>query len=428
MSKMIEVRVPDIGGFNEVPVIEISVCVGDVVAIDDTLLMLESDKATLDVPSEVAGRVAELMVAEGDKVSEGSILMVIEALDQADAAPETPSVPAPNTPAVQASPASAPSPNAVAAPAVAHAPAAVVRDRALPHASPSVRKFARELGVDVSRIAGTGPKGRITKEDVQEFVKQAITAQATSVGTGIGLDLLPWPKVDYAKFGEIERQPLSRIVKISGPSLARNATIIPHVTNFDAADVTDLEAFRKQINTESKDGAKLSILPFVVKAAVSALRAFPTVNSSLDGDHIVLKKYYNIGVAADTPEGLVVPVVKDAEHKSITDIAEEMGALAAAARAGKLKASDMQGATFTISSLGGVGGTNFTPIINAPEVAILGMTRSSIQPVWDGQAFQPRLVQPFSLSWDHRVIDGVLAAKFLVHLKNILSDYRRISL
>ena len=428
MSKMIEVRVPDIGGFNEVPVIEISVCVGDVVAIDDTLLMLESDKATLDVPSEVAGRVAELMVAEGDKVSEGSILMVIEALDQADAAPETPSVPAPNMPAVQASPASEPSPNAVAAPAVAHAPAAVVRDRALPHASPSVRKFARELGVDVSRIAGTGPKGRITKEDVQEFVKQAITAQATSVGTGIGLDLLPWPKVDYAKFGEIVRQPLSRIVKISGPSLARNATIIPHVTNFDAADVTDLEAFRKQINTESKDGAKLSILPFVVKAAVSALRAFPTVNSSLDGDHIVLKKYYNIGVAADTPEGLVVPVVKDAEHKSITDIAEEMGALAAAARAGKLKASDMQGATFTISSLGGVGGTNFTPIINAPEVAILGMTRSSIQPVWDGQAFQPRLVQPFSLSWDHRVIDGVLAAKFLVHLKNILSDYRRISL
>lgn len=432
MSQTIELRVPDIGDFKNVPVVELSVQVGDVVAADQTVVMIESDKATLDIPAPTAGRVIALKVAEGDRVSTGSVLMLLEAVASAEqkAAPGLPPVPPADAPA--SAPAVAPAPTAAPATAAAVGmPGGRASEGLPPHASPAVRKFARELGVDLAAVAGTGPRGRITREDIQSVVKAALRAPApmsAAAGTGIGIDLLPWPKVDYAKFGPITREPLSRIKKISGPNLARNATIIPHVTNFEDADITDLEAFRKTVNAELKDGVKLSILPFVVKACVAALKAYPAFNSSLDGDALVLKQYYNIGVAADTPEGLVVPVVKAADSKGIQEIAAEMADLAADARAGRLKAADIQGATFTISSLGGIGGTNFTPIINAPEVAILGMVRAAVKPVWDGTAFQPRLIQPMSLSWDHRVVDGVAAAKFLVFVKTILADFRRISL
>ncbi|RMC30009.1 2-oxo acid dehydrogenase subunit E2 [Paracoccus siganidrum] len=424
MSNIVKITVPDLGDFRDVPIVEMPVSVGDVIAAGDTIVVVESDKATLDVPAEIAGRIAALHVGMGDKVSEGSLLAEIEAEDaQDDPAPAAPAAaPAAPAPAEPAPPAAAPP-----APASPPPAAAARTDGLPPHASPSIRKFARELGVDLARITGTGPKGRITREDVQGFVKAALQAPAAASGPSLGLGLPDWPRVDFAKFGEIERKPLSRIVRISGPALARNAIVIPHVTNFDEADVTELEAFRKQAN-EDRDAPKLSILPFVVKAAVAALKAYPAFNSSLDGDEMVLKKYWNIGVAADTPEGLVVPVVKNADRKGLREIAAEMADLAADARAGRLKATDMQGATFTISSLGGVGGTNFTPIINAPEVAILGMTRSAIKPVWDGQGFQPRLIQPLSLSWDHRAVDGVAAARFLGFLKDVLGDFRRISL
>lgn len=422
MSNLVKIAVPDLGDFRDVPIIEMPVAVGDIIAAGDTLVVVESDKATLDVPVEIGGRITALHVGMGDKVSEGTLLAEIEAEQGTQAAP---AAPAPG-PAPAAAPAPEAVPQVAATPSpAAPAPAPSAQDGSPPHASPSIRKLARELGVDLARIAGTGPKGRITREDVQGFVKAAL--QAPSAAGGIGLGLPDWPRVDFAKFGEIERKPLSRIVRISGPALTRNAIMIPHVTNFDEADVTDLEAFRREINTQ--DGApKLSILPFVVKAAVAALKTYPAFNSSLDGDDMVLKKYWNIGVAADTPEGLVVPVVRDADRKGLHEIAAEMADLAADARAGRLKPSDMQGATFTISSLGGIGGTNFTPIINAPEVAILGMTRSAIKPVWDGAAFQPRLIQPLSLSWDHRAVDGVAAARFLGFVKDILSDFRRISL
>lgn len=422
MSNLVKIAVPDLGDFRDVPVVELPVAVGDTIAAGDTLVVVESDKATLDVPAEIGGRITALHVGMGDKVSEGTLLAEIEAVQGTQ--------PAPAAPAPGPAPAAAPAPEtapqvAAVPPPPAPAPASSAPDGLPPHASPSIRKLARELGVDLARIAGTGPKGRITREDVQGFVKAAL--QAPPAGGGIGLGLPDWPRVDFARFGEIERKPLSRIVRISGPALARNAIMIPHVTNFDEADVTDLEAFRKQANTQ--DGApKLSILPFVVKAAVAALKAYPAFNSSLDGDDMVLKKYWNIGVAADTPDGLVVPVVKNADRKGLREIAAEMADLAADARAGRLKPSDMQGATFTISSLGGIGGTNFTPIINAPEVAILGMTRSAIKPVWDGESFQPRLIQPLSLSWDHRAVDGVAAARFLGFVKDVLSDFRRISL
>lgn len=422
MSNLVKIAVPDLGDFRDVPVVELPVAVGDTIAAGDTLVVVESDKATLDVPAEIGGRITALHVGMGDKVSEGTLLAEIEAVQGTQ--------PAPAAPAPGPAPAAAPAPEtapqvAAVPPPPAPAPASSAPDGLPPHASPSIRKLARELGVDLARIAGTGPKGRITREDVQGFVKAAL--QAPPAGGGIGPGLPDWPRVDFARFGEIERKPLSRIVRISGPALARNAIMIPHVTNFDEADVTDLEAFRKQANTQ--DGApKLSILPFVVKAAVAALKAYPAFNSSLDGDDMVLKKYWNIGVAADTPDGLVVPVVKNADRKGLREIAAEMADLAADARAGRLKPSDMQGATFTISSLGGIGGTNFTPIINAPEVAILGMTRSAIKPVWDGESFQPRLIQPLSLSWDHRAVDGVAAARFLGFVKDVLSDFRRISL
>ncbi|MET3793820.1 2-oxo acid dehydrogenase subunit E2 [Aquamicrobium terrae] len=427
MSNLVKIAVPDLGDFRNVPVVELPVAVGDTIAAGDTLVVVESDKATLDVPAEIGGRITALHVGMGDKVSEGTLLAEIEAGQGSEAAS---AAPAPEPAPAAAPPAEAvPQAAAAPAPAAAASPAPSAQDGLPPHASPSIRKFARELGVDLAGIHGTGPKGRITREDVQGFVKAALQAPAANGATdgGIGLGLPDWPRVDFAKFGEIERKPLSRIVRISGPALARNAIMIPHVTNFDEADVTDLETFRKEANAQ--DGApKLSILPFVVKAAVAALKAYPAFNSSLDGDDMVLKKYWNIGIAADTPEGLVVPVVKDADRKGLREIAAEMADLAADARAGRLKPSDMQGATFTISSLGGIGGTNFTPIINAPEVAILGMTRSATKPVWDGEAFQPRLIQPLSLSWDHRAVDGVAAARFLGFVKDILSDFRRISL
>lgn len=447
MTSTIEMTVPDIGDFGAVPVIEIPVSVGDTIALDDTVIILESDKATLEVPAEAAGRIAEILVAVGDSVSKGTPILRLET----GSASATPPVTGENAPlsrtgtegsppraaesgSAETSPRSLPSDPAPSATTIAEAdmPEQPVTHA---HASPSVRREARQLGVDIARVTGTGRKGRITREDLFAFVKAAMTtgyASGSGSGSGIGaptlLDGLPtWPKVDYEKFGEVERMDLSRITRISGPALARNAVVIPHVTNFDEADVTDLEAFRKAVNADGGE-TRLSLLPFVVKAAAATLKAMPKFNASLDGSQLVLKKYVNIGVAADTPEGLVVPVVKAADAKSVTQIAAEMAALAADAREGRLKPEAMQGASFTISSLGGIGGTNFTPIINAPEVAILGMTRAAIKPCWDGTAFQPRLVQPLSLSWDHRAVDGVAAARFLVHLKTLLSDFRRISL
>ncbi|HWL57527.1 MAG TPA: 2-oxo acid dehydrogenase subunit E2 [Paracoccus sp. (in: a-proteobacteria)] len=414
-----ELRVPDIGDFKDVPVVEIPVKPGDLIAEGDTVLVLESDKATLDVPADRGGRVVALALKMADRVAKGTLVLTLEA--EAEAAPPPP--PAATAGPVPVAPEAA-APVAPSAPAEPlEQPSGIAAD--LPHASPSVRRMARALGVDLARVTGTGPKGRITSDDVNGFVRAALAAPAAAPA-GEGLGLLPWPKVDYAAFGPVERQLLTRIARISGPSLQRNAVLIPHVTNFDEADITDLEAFRKAANAEG--GAKLSILPFAVKAAVAALKRFPAFNASLDGDALVLKRYYNIGVAADTPDGLVVPVVRAADQKSLREIAAEMADLAADARAGRLKAPDMQGATFTISSLGGIGGINFTPIINAPEVAIMGMVRAQTRPLWDGAAFQPRLVQPLSLSWDHRVVDGVAAAKFLLAVKEILGDFRRISL
>jgi len=427
MVTLIELHVPDIGDFRDVPVIEIPVQPGDTIVAGDTVLVLESDKATLDVPAETGGRIAGLKVALGDTVSQGSLIAVIEA----EAAVATPETPAPS-PAPTLAPASQP---AVVAPAPAPAPAPTPAPAAEPaadrpaHASPSIRKLARELGVPIGEVAGTGPHGRITRDDLMRHVKRRLTeTPAPQGGVAPGGDLPPWPVVDYAKFGPVERVALSRIRRISGPSLARNAMMIPHVTNFDEADITETEAFRKAANAEAPEAARMTLLAFAVKACVSALKRYPAFNASLDGPELVLKHYYHIGVAADTPDGLVVPVLRDADRKSLREIAAEMADLAAQARAGRLPPQAMQGATFTISSLGGIGGTNFTPIINAPEVAILGMTRAAIQPKWDGAAFQPRLIQPLSLSWDHRVVDGVAAARFLLHLREILSDFRRISL
>lgn len=430
MSNIETILIPDIGDFKDVPVIDVLVKPGDVVAADDTVLVLESDKATLDVPSPAAGTVREVMVRIGDKVSRGSAFLVMEASPGTVA--QTPSAPAPAAANPETSPpASPPAPVAASAPAAAIANIAAPpceSDGALPHASPSIRRFARELGVDLAQVKGTGPKGRISREDVQEWVKARLAGAAPTAAQGSGLGLLPWPQVDFAKFGPVERTPLSKIRRISGANLQRNAVLIPQVTNFDEADITELEAFRQLLNKESKDGTKLTLLPFVIKAAVAALKAYPSFNSSLDGDDLIVKRYHHIGFAADTPEGLVVPVIKDADQKGLAEIAAEAVRLAADARQGKLKLGDMQGATFTISSLGGIGGTNFTPIINAPEVAILGMTRSATKPVWDGTSFQPRLVQPVSLSWDHRVVDGVAAARFLVKLCQVLGDFRRIAL
>ncbi len=436
----IEIKVPDIGDFKEVEVIELLVKPGDTVKAEQSLITVESDKASMEIPSSAAGVVKELKIKIGDKVAEGSVILLLEASDAAATTSAAPApAPAPAAAAPAPAPVAAPAPAAMpaavaAAPAPAPAPAAAaaVANGAKSHASPSVRKFARELGVDLTRVSGTGPKGRILLEDVQGFVKGvmsgAAAAPTAAAGGGAALGLLPWPSLDFSKFGETTLEPLSRIKKISGPNLHRNWVMIPHVTQFEDADITDLEAFRKSANDSlAKSGVKLTMLAFVIKASVSALKKFPAFNSSLDanGENLILKHYYNIGFAADTPNGLVVPVIKGADKKSLSEIAKEMGELSAQARDGKLKPADMQGATFTISSLGGIGGTSFTPIVNAPEVAILGLSKSEIKPVWDGKAFVPRLILPLSLSYDHRVIDGAMGARFAVYLADVLADMRK---
>jgi len=436
----IEVKVPDIGDFKDIPVIEVFVKPGDAVKAEDSLVTLESDKATMDVPSPAAGVVKELKLKLGDKVSEGTLILTLDAVATADAKTAAPApapaasapTPPPAASAAPATPAAAPA----AAPSPASSPAAPVDDEAFKgaHASPSVRKFARELGVDLAKVTGTGPNARIQQEDVQNFIKQVMSgAAAGAPGGGISgggqLNLLPWPSVDFTKFGAIEPKPLSRIKKISGANLARNWVMIPHVTQFDEADITDLEAFRVQLNKENeKAGIKVTMLAFMIKASVAALRKFPDFNASLDGENLVLKKYFHIGFAADTPNGLVVPVIKNADQKGVLQIAKEMGELSAKAREGKLGPADMQGGCFSISSLGGIGGTAFTPIINAPEVAILGVSKSAMKPTWNGKDFVPRLIVPLSLSYDHRVIDGASAARFAAYLAGLLADMRRVVL
>ncbi|ART51896.1 dihydrolipoyllysine-residue acetyltransferase [Acidovorax carolinensis] len=434
----VEVRVPNIGDFKDVAVIEVLVKPGDTIALDQSLFTVESDKASMEIPSPAAGVLKELKVKIGDTVNIGDLVAVLESTAAAAA------------PAPAAATAAAPAPAPVVAAAAAAAPVAAVTSVAvpahqpgtpsagLPHASPSVRKFARELGVPIDEVKGTGPKGRITQDDVAAFTKQvmagavqtkaqAAKAPAAPGGSGVGLDLLPWPKVDFTKFGPVERKDLSRIKKISGANLHRNWVVIPHVTNHDDADITDLEAFRVQFNKENeKSGVKVTMLAFMIKAAVAALKKFPEFNSSLDGDQLVLKNYFHIGFAADTPNGLVVPVIRDADQKGIVQISQEMGDLAKKARDGKLGPADMTGGCFSISSLGGIGGRYFTPIINAPEVAIMGVCKSSIEPKWDGKQFAPRLMLPLSLSWDHRVIDGASAARFNVYFASLLADFRRI--
>ncbi|MEN9472614.1 MAG: Dihydrolipoyllysine-residue acetyltransferase component of pyruvate dehydrogenase complex [Pseudomonadota bacterium] len=441
---LIEVRVPDIGDFSDVAVIELLVKAGDTIAVDQSLMTVESDKASMEIPSSHAGVVQELKIKLGDRVSEGSVVLMLEAVGAVPAAP----APAVETPKPAPAPA-APAPSAAPAPAVPALPASPTNPNPakLPHASPSVRKFARELGVPLTEVKGTGHKGRITQEDVQNFTKavmagtaqtQAIAAvtaaaKASAGNDGAGLGLIPWPKVDFAKFGAIERKELGRIQKISGANLLRNAVMIPAVTSHDDADITELEAFRLLLNKENeKSGTKVTMLAFLIKACVSALKKFPQFNSSLDGDALVLKQYYHIGFAADTPNGLMVPVLKDADKKGVLQISQEMNELAKKARDGKLSPAEMSGASFTISSLGGIGGRYFTPIINAPEVAILGVCKSQIEPVWmdgkNGKEFTPRLMLPLSLTWDHRVIDGAAAARFNVYLAQILGDFRRVLL
>jgi pyruvate dehydrogenase E2 component (dihydrolipoamide acetyltransferase) len=485
---VIDIAVPDIGDFSEVEVIEVLVAPGDHIGAEQSLITVESDKASMEIPSPAAGRLKELKVKVGDKVTKGSVIGTLE-VDEAPAEPAAPAgaAPAPAGPtatAPQAEAAAAPSaaPAAPAAPAAARAadagssavaatrretagpvgsaadelevmqPAAAeapsaarahpvpadMRDGTVgmkPHASPSVRLFARELGVDLSRVKGTGPKGRITADDVRAFVKGVIAQAGDAAGMpaagGAGLGLIAWPKVDFAKYGEIEVKPLSRIKKIAGANLHRNWVMIPHVTNHEDADITELEAFRQTLNAENaKRGVKLTMLAFLVKACIAALKKHPEFNTSLEGESLVYKRYYHIGFAADTPNGLMVPVIKDADKKGLFDIAAEMAELAGKARDGKLGPAEMQGGTFSISSLGGIGGTYFTPIINAPEVAILGVCRSAKRPVWNDAkgSFEPRLILPLSLSWDHRVIDGAAAARFNTYLAQLLGDFRRVIL
>jgi pyruvate dehydrogenase E2 component (dihydrolipoamide acetyltransferase) len=444
-SAPVHVFVPDIGDFKDVTVIEVMVKVGDAVKIEQSLITVESDKASMEIPSSAAGVVKELKVKLGDKVNIGDLLAILEGTASAAAL----SISAPAAIAAQNTPVAQVNQAFVAAPSVAtevlgapaHQPGA--NTLGLPHASPSVRKFARELGVPLAEVKGSGLKGRITDTDIQSFTRSvmsgavqtlAISAQqaakpVAAANDGAGLGLIPWPKVDFAKFGPVERKELSRIKKISGANLLRNAILIPAVTNHDDCDITDLEAFRVSTNKENeKSGIKVTMLAFLIKACVAALKKFPEFNSSLDGDALVYKHYWHIGFAADTPNGLMVPVIKDADKKGVMQISQEMSELAKKARDGKLSPAEMSGATFTISSLGGIGGRYFTPIINAPEVSILGVCKSTIQPVWDGKAFQPRLMLPLSLTWDHRVIDGAATARFNVYLGQILGDFRRVLL
>jgi pyruvate dehydrogenase E2 component (dihydrolipoamide acetyltransferase) len=458
---LVEVKVPDIGDFSEVAVIEVLVKPGDAVKVEQSLITVESDKASMEIPSSHAGVVKELKVKLGDKVGEGSLVLLLEAQGAAAAAPAGVPAAAPATALAAAS-----APAAPAAPVVAHAAAAAAAPvavssapatasqpahnpsatpaKGLPHASPSVRKFARELGVPLAEVKGSGAKGRITQADVQAFTKsvmagalqtlaQAAKAPGGGGASGEALGLIPWPKVDFAKFGPIERKEMSRIKKISGANLLRNAVMIPAVTNHDDADITELEAFRVLLNKENeKSGIKVTMLAFLIKACVAALKKFPEFNSSLDvesgSNALIYKNYWHIGFAADTPNGLVVPVIKNADQKGILQISQEMSELAKKARDGKLGPADMSGATFTISSLGGIGGRYFTPIINAPEVAILGVCKSQMEPVWNGKDFSPRLMLPLSLTWDHRVIDGAAAARFNAYLGQVLADFRRILL
>jgi pyruvate dehydrogenase E2 component (dihydrolipoamide acetyltransferase) len=432
LSQTIEVRVPDIGGFKDVPVIDVLVKPGQTIAKDAPLVVLESEKASMEVPSSEAGVVGEVKVRVGDTVSEGSVLLTLSsdgasangAIDSA--ATQTIAPPAP-----QPVPSPAPQPQAAARPAPSPAIAtqsAPPASSAVAHASPAIRRFARELGVALDDLRGSGPRGRITREDVQSFVKTKLESRGG--GIGVGGSLPAWPRVDFAQFGPVERAPLSRIKKLSGPNLHRNWLHVPHITNYDRADVTDLEAFRAQINAEQgkSGGAKLTMLAFLIVASVAALKRFPDFNSSLDGDDLVRKRYYNIGFAADTPNGLMVPVLKNADAKGLLDIARETAELAAKARDGKLGMADMQGGTFTISSIGGIGGTAFTQIVNAPEVAILGAVRTSVEPIWDGDEFMPRTMLPISVSYDHRVIDGARAARFLAHVASLLGDFKRVVL
>ena len=455
----VEVRVPDIGDFKDVAVIELLVKPGDTVQVEQSLITIESDKASMEIPSSHAGVVKELKIKVGDTVNIGDLIAMLEGeagTASRDSAPAPAASAAGSQPRASESQAPAPSGAAPAAsdkaasaassagaasaqPVAAHDTATPPSGK-LPHASPSVRKFARELGVPLEELKGSGEKGRITQDDVQAFTKAVMAGQASTkassakasgsaAGDGAGLGLIPWPKVDFAKFGAVERKELSRIKKLSGANLHRNWVMIPHVTNNDEADITELEAFRVATNKENeKSGIKVTMLAFVIKAVVAGLKKFPDFNASLDGDTLVYKRYFNVGFAADTPNGLVVPVLKDADKKGILQISQEMGELAKKARDGKLGGGDMQGGCFSISSLGGIGGTHFTPIINAPEVAILGLSKSAMKPVWDGKQFEPRLTLPLSLSYDHRVIDGATAARFNAYLGQVLADFRRIVL
>jgi pyruvate dehydrogenase E2 component (dihydrolipoamide acetyltransferase) len=453
----IELKVPDIGDFKDVEIIEVLVKAGDEIAVEQSLITVESDKASMEIPASVAGRIVEMRVGLGDKVSEGSVLAMIEPaagastggtradstapaassfakeLDQMQEAAKAMTASASSLRAADTSSSSRGTEGAVASQDVVVPPAhvsPVTDDNVVkPHASPGVRKFARELGVDLHKVRGSGPKQRITLEDVQAYVKGVIaaaSAPAAASDGGAALGLIPWPKVDFAKFGPIEPKPLSRIKKLSGANLHRNWVMIPHVTNNDEADITDLEEFRVSLNKESdKTGVKYTMLGFLIKAVVAALKQHPEFNASLDGDQLVYKKYYHIGFAADTPNGLMVPVLKDADKKGLSEIARETSELAKKARDGKLSPAEMQGGTFSISSLGGIGGTSFTPIINAPEVAILGVSKGYMKPVWNGKEFEPRLMLPLSLSYDHRVIDGAAGARFNNVLRSLLSDFRR---
>ena len=464
---LIEVKVPDIGDFKDVAVIEVFVKSGDSIKVEQSLVTVESDKASMEIPSSHAGVLKELKVKLGDKINIGDLLAILDGVDAVSAPTAAPKASAQAAPAAPATPAAASPVSATANANVgtaaasttlstsssvgagllasasgsaidvpAHAPGGTTVG--LPHASPSVRKFARELGVPLDELKGSGNKGRITQEDVQGFTKSVMSgatqtkaqaAKGGSGGDGAALGLIPWPKVDFAKFGPIERKEMGRIKKISGANLLRNAIMIPAVTNHDDADITDLEAFRVSTNKENeKSGIKVTMLAFLIKACVAALKKYPEFNSSLDGDALVYKNYWHIGFAADTPNGLMVPVIRDCDKKGVLQISQEMSELAKKAREGKLSPAEMTGATFTISSLGGIGGKYFTPIINAPEVAILGVCKSTMEPVWDGKAFQPRLMLPLSLTWDHRVIDGAAAARFNAFLGQILSDFRRVLL
>jgi pyruvate dehydrogenase E2 component (dihydrolipoamide acetyltransferase) len=443
MSDLTAVKVPDIGDFKDVEVIELLVNVGDTIEPEQSLITVESDKASMEIPATTGGVVKKIDIKIGDKINEGSVILHVQA-GGAAAAPAAAKAQASTAeplataaPAPAAAPASAPATAPVAlAPAspTASIPAPNA-DGQLPHASPSVRKFARELGVELTRVNGSGPKGRITQEDVQQFVKGmmqgggAAVSTAGGTGSGVGLDLLPWPKVDFAKFGEVDVKPLPRIKKISGANLHRNWVMIPHVTNNDEVDITGLEELRKTLNKENeRSGIKVTMLAFLIKAVVAALKKYPDFNASLDGDSLVRKRYYNVGFAADTPNGLMVPVIVDADKKGVLELAQETSDLAKLARDGKLSPAQMQGGCMSISSLGGIGGTHFTPIINAPEVAILGVSKSYMKPVWDGKQFEPRLILPLSLSYDHRVIDGAAAARFNAYLGSLLTDFRRIIL